>query len=184
MVMVQTKVVFENTGMFLLCAIIATLTRLSTLATDAAGQLDVLGHNGNTFGVDGAQVGVLEQTHQVGLRRLLQGQHSGALEAQVGLEVLGDLAHQTLEGQLADQELGGFLVLADLAQSHGTRTVTMGLLHAASGRRRLTRSLGRELLAGCLTSGGFACGLLGTSHGEFSGCGGVSGEKSRSIVWS
>ena len=31
---------------------------LCTLATDPPGQLDVLGHDGDTLGVDGAQVGV------------------------------------------------------------------------------------------------------------------------------
>ena len=38
-----------------------TSCRLSTLATDATGQLDVLRHDGDALGVDGAQVGVLEQ---------------------------------------------------------------------------------------------------------------------------
>jgi len=57
------------------------------------------------LGVDGAQVGVLKESHQVGLRGLLQGQHCTALEAQVGLEVLCNLTHQPLEGQLADQQL-------------------------------------------------------------------------------
>ena len=33
---------------------------LGTLSADTAGQLDVLGHDGDTLGVDGAQVGVLE----------------------------------------------------------------------------------------------------------------------------
>jgi hypothetical protein len=51
-----------------------TYTNLSTLATDAAGQLDVLGHDGDTLGVDRAQVSVLEQANEVGLRRLLQSQ--------------------------------------------------------------------------------------------------------------
>ncbi|XP_054669282.1 uncharacterized protein LOC129201702 [Grus americana] len=75
------------------------------LTADAAGQLDVLGHDGDALGVDGAEVGVLEEPHQVGLARLLQRHHGRALEAQVGLEVLRDLAHQALEGQLADQQL-------------------------------------------------------------------------------
>ena len=101
-------------------------TDLSALATDAAGQLDVLRHDGHALGVDGGQVGVLEQAHQVGLSSLLQGQHCAALEAQVGLEVLGDLTHQALEGQLADQQLRALLVLADLTQSHGSRAVSAG----------------------------------------------------------
>ena len=45
---------------------------LSSLSTDPPGQLDVLGHDGHTLGVDGAQVGVLEQTDQVGLASLLK----------------------------------------------------------------------------------------------------------------
>ena len=45
---------------------------LSSLSTDAAGQLDVLGHDGDTLGVDGAQVGVLKQPDEVGLTGLLQ----------------------------------------------------------------------------------------------------------------
>ena len=67
---------------------------LSALATDTAGQLDVLGHDGHPLGVDGAQVGVLEETHQVGLAGLLQSHDGRALEPQVGLEVLGDLPPQ------------------------------------------------------------------------------------------
>jgi hypothetical protein len=58
---------------------------LSALASDAAGQLNVLGHDGHALGVDGAQVGVLEQANQVGLSGLLQGQQGRALEAQVAL---------------------------------------------------------------------------------------------------
>ena len=83
----------------------------SALATDAAGQLDVLWHDGHSLGVDGCQVGVLEEAHQVGLSSLLEGQDSTALETQVSLEVLGDLTNQALEGQLPDQELSALLVL-------------------------------------------------------------------------
>ena len=50
------------------------MASLGTLAPYPAGQLDVLGHDGDALGVDGAQVGVLKQTHQVGLAGLLQGE--------------------------------------------------------------------------------------------------------------
>ena len=45
---------------------------LRALTTDAAGELDVLGHDGHALGVDGAQVGVLEETNQVSLTGLLK----------------------------------------------------------------------------------------------------------------
>ena len=47
---------------------------LGPLAADPPGQLDVLGHDGDPLGVDGAQVGVLEQADQVGLAGLLRGE--------------------------------------------------------------------------------------------------------------
>jgi len=40
--------------------------------------------------VDGAEVGVLEESDQVGLSGLLQGKDGGALEAEIVLEVCGD----------------------------------------------------------------------------------------------
>jgi len=67
--------------------------------------------------VDGAQVGVLKQANQIGLAGLLQGSNGSALEAQVSLEILGDLPDQTLEGQLPDEQLSGLLVTTDLTQS-------------------------------------------------------------------
>jgi len=62
--------------------------------------LDVLWHDGDALGVDGTQVRVLEDGHEVRLGRFLQRQDGGGLEAQVVLEVLRDLAHEALERQL------------------------------------------------------------------------------------
>jgi histone H3 len=137
---------------------------LSALSTDAASQLDVLGHDGDTLGVDGAQVGVLKETNKVGLRGLLEGHDSRRLEAEVSLEVLGNLTDKALEGQLADEKLGGLLVTTDLTESHGTRAVTVGLLHTSGGRGGLASGLGGQLLPGGLATSGLASGLLGTSH--------------------
>ena len=88
---------------------------LSTFSANSTGQLDVLGHYGDTFGVDGTQVGVLEQTDQVGFASLLKSQHSGALKPQVGFEILCDFSNETLEGQLADQQFGRFLIATDFS---------------------------------------------------------------------
>ena len=93
---------------------------LRALATETAGQLDILGLDGDTLGVDGAQVGVFEERDEVSLDGLLKGANGGALEAEVRLEVLGDLTDETLEGELADEQLGGLLVATDLTESDGT----------------------------------------------------------------
>ena len=120
---------------------------LCSLSADTAGQLNVLGHDGDALGVDGAQVGVFKQTNKISLASLLKSHHSGALETQVGLEVLSDFSHKTLEGQLADQQLGGLLVTTDLTKSDCTRPVTMRFLDSTGGRRALTSCLGSELLS-------------------------------------
>ncbi len=102
---------------------------LSSLATNATGQLDVLWHDGDTLGVGGAQVGVLKQTDQVGLGiGLLQASNGRRLESQVGFEGLGDLTDETLERQLAARRLGALLVYADLAESDCAWSVSVRLL--------------------------------------------------------
>jgi hypothetical protein len=62
---------------------------------------------------------------------------------------LRDLADQALEGQLADQQLRGLLVLADLAQRDGAGPVAVGLLYAACAHLRPQSALHFQLLSGC-----------------------------------
>lgn len=49
--------------------------------------------DGDTLGVDGAQVGVLKERDEVRLDGLLEGTDGGALEAEIGLEVLSNLTN-------------------------------------------------------------------------------------------
>ena len=44
---------------------------LSTLSTDSSCQLDVLGHDGDSLGVDGTQVGVFRESYEGGLRSVI-----------------------------------------------------------------------------------------------------------------
>ena len=137
---------------------------LGTLSSDSSGQLDVLGHDGNSLGVDGTQVGVLEESNKVSLTSLLQGHHRSALESQVSLEILGDLTDQTLEGQLPQEQFSGLLVPPDLSKGNGSWPVPVGLLHSSGGGSTLSSGLGGELLSGSLSSGRFTGGLLGSGH--------------------
>jgi hypothetical protein len=140
------------------------VNRLSPFSADAASELDVLGHDGHALGVDGAQVGVLEQTDQISLAGLLESHDGRTLESKVGLEVLGYFADEPLERQLADQQFGALLVAPDLAEGHGAGPVTMGFFDAAGGRRALAGGLGGELFAGSLSPGRLAGSLFRTSH--------------------
>ncbi len=74
--------------------------------------------------------------------------------------------YTNLEGQLADEQLGRFLVASDLTKSDGSRAVAMRLLDASGCGGRLAGCLRGQLLARSLASGRFAGGLLGASHDE------------------
>ena len=148
---------------------IQALTRLGTFATDASGQLHVLGHDGHSLGVDGAEVGVLEEADKVSLSGLLESEDGAALESELSLEFLSDLADEALEGELADEELSALLVSADLTESDGSRAIAVGLLHATSVGGGLAGALVGDSLAGGLASVALAGGMLGTGHFDF-GC--------------
>ncbi len=66
---------------------------LVALTAEATGKLDVLGLDGDTLGVDGAQVGVLEEGDEVRLDGLLEGTDGGGLEAKIALKVLCNLTN-------------------------------------------------------------------------------------------
>lgn len=128
--------------------------------------MDVLGLDGDTLGVDGGQVGIFEERDEVSLRGLLESTNGRGLEAEIGLEVLSDFTNETLEGELADQELSRLLVATNLTKSDGTGAVTVRLLDTSGGGGRLASSLGGELLTRSLPSGGLASGLFGAGHCE------------------
>ena len=144
--------------------------RLGAFATDSASELDVLGHDGDSLGVDGAEVGVFEKPDQVGLAGLLESHDGGTLEAEVGLEVLGDLSDEALEGKFADEELRAFLVATDFSQSHSSGPVPVRFFDSAGGRGGFSGSFGGELLSGGFASGGFTCGLFGSGHALLEFC--------------
>lgn len=137
---------------------------LSSLPPYPASQLDVFGHDGDSLGVDGTQIGIFKQPHQVCFAGLLKSPDGCTLKPQVGFEILGDLPHQPLEWQLPDEKLGRLLVTTDLSQSHGPGPVAMGFLHPASRGRAFPGRLGGQLFAGGLPSGGLPSGLLGSGH--------------------
>jgi len=75
----------------------------------------------------------MKETVVLTFTRLLQGQDSRRLEAEVGLEILCDFTNQTLEGKLPDKELSRLLIASDFTESDSSRTEPMGFLNASSG---------------------------------------------------
>ena len=140
------------------------LIRSGAFTTDSAGELHVLGHDGNTFGVDGAKVGVLEEANHVSFSGFLESENSGALETKVVLELSGDLTDESLEGELSDEELGALLETSDFTESNGSGSEAMGLLDTTSGSGLLGSLLVGNVLSGGFASGVLACGVLCAGH--------------------
>jgi hypothetical protein len=136
-----------------------------SLTADSAGELNVLGHDGDSLGVDGGEVGVFEETNEVGLSCLLEGEDGGGLESEVVLELRSNLSDESLEGELSDEELGALLEAADLTESNGAGSESVGLLDTAgdSGGSLLGLLLS-DVLSGGLATGVLASGLLGSCH--------------------
>jgi hypothetical protein len=78
---------------------------LCLFTMNASGQLNVLGHDGNTLGMNGAKVCIIKHANKVSLQSLLEGKYSCALEMQVAIEILSNLLYQTLEWCLANQKV-------------------------------------------------------------------------------
>jgi hypothetical protein len=107
--------------------------RSCALATETAGEGEVLGLDGDTLSVDSRKVGVLKEGDEIRLGGLLERHNGGRLEAEVGLEVLRDLAHESLERQLADEQLRRLLVAANFPEGDRARAETVRLLNTTSG---------------------------------------------------
>jgi hypothetical protein len=119
---------------------------LSSLSANTASQLNILGHDCDTLGVNGTQVGIFEKSDKVGLGGFLKGKDSSRLESKIRLEILGDFTNETLERSFADQKIGRLLVFANLAKSDGSGAVTVGLLDTSGGGCRLAGSLSSRVI--------------------------------------
>ena len=141
-----------------------TNKNLCSFSTDSSCELDVLGHDGDSLGVNGTQVGIFEKTNKVSLAGFLKSHDSRALESEISFEVLSDFSHKPLEWQLADQKLGALLVTTDLSECDSSWPVSVWFLDTTSCRCGFSCSLGRQLFSGSFSSGTLTSGLFGSCH--------------------
>jgi hypothetical protein len=139
-------------------------TNLCSFSTDSSGELNILGHDGDSFCVDGTQIGILEETDEISFAGLLKGHDSRPLESEVSLEILSNLTHKTLEWQLADEELSALLVTTDFTKSDCPGPVPMRFLDTSCSRSGLASRLGGKLLSGGLSTSALTSGLLCSRH--------------------
>ena len=76
------------------------------ISSNTFRQLEVLGHDSHSLGMDSAEVSVLKQRNQISFSSFLEGKNCLALEPDFLFELGCDFSHQSLEGELSDQQVG------------------------------------------------------------------------------
>jgi len=117
------------------------IDRLRSLTTETTSELDILGLDSDTLGVDGAEIGVFEERDEVSLNGLLKSTDGRRLETKITLEVLGNFTNQSLERKLSDQELSGLLVSSDFTKSDSSWLISVWLLDTTGRWVGFTSSL-------------------------------------------
>ena len=136
------------------------------VASNASGKVHILLLNGDALGMDGAKVGVLEESDHVSLSGLLESEDGGGLESKISLEIVGNFSDESLEGEFSNEELSRFLESSDLSEGDGTGLESVGSLDTGGGNIR-SLTLGRLVgngLSGGLGGSSLPGGMLGSSH--------------------
>ena len=138
-------------------------------------QLHVLWHDGDTLGMDSAEVCIFKELYKISLTRLLQGHHCGTLEAQIRPTNLCNLTHKPLEGVLMNKQCRSLLILSDLPEGNSAWSVAVGPLDSSTWRDWIAICFWCQKHHRTFSSDRFHGSLLGTSHRQLSllryGCG-------------
>ncbi len=114
--------------------------------------------------MDGAEVGVFEETNEVGLGGFLECEHSGGLESQVVLEFAGNFSNESLERKFSDEEFSALLESSDFSESNCARSESVCLLDSTGLDGCLLGLFVCNVLSGSFATGVLSCGLLCSCH--------------------
>jgi hypothetical protein len=117
--------------------------------------------------MDSTEVSIFQEI-EVTFSSLLEGENSGALESDVLLELRTDLADESLEGELSDEEVVALLETSNLTESNSARSKSAGLIDSTrSNEPSIFRQLLSDVLSGSHPTVNTFSGLLVTSHFVF-----------------
>ena len=114
--------------------------------------------------MDGAEVGVLEETNEVSLRSFLESHDGGRLESKVVVEVTGDLSDESLEWELPEEEISGLLVSSDFSEGDGSWSESVWFFDTTSGWGSFSSSFSSKSFLWSFSGGGFSSGLFSSGH--------------------
>ena len=114
--------------------------------------------------MDGAEVGVFEETDHVGLRGFLESEDSGGLESEIVLELRSDFSYESLEGKFSDEEFSALLESSDFSESNSSWSESVGFLYSTSWLSSLLCLFVCNVLSGCLSTCSLSSSLFSSCH--------------------
>jgi hypothetical protein len=129
---------------------------------NSISKLNILWHNRNSLSMNCAEIGIFKQSEEVGLNSFLKS-WDGALESNRRCVLKSWAISLT-------NLWNGALCSSGTFGSPLEPPETVRLLHAVGGRSRLPSCLCLQLLPRSLTSNGFPCELLCTTHLNYNEC--------------
>ena len=91
-----------------------------SITSDSSSEVHILLHDGNSVGVDGTKVGILENSDQVGLGTLLESLECVRGKSEVAVNTGGNRLDESHEWSSWDHVGHGFLVLLDLSEGNSS----------------------------------------------------------------
>ena len=74
---------------------------LFSLSSDFSSKLHISGHDSNSFGMDGTEIGIFEKLNEISFRSFLKCMEGGALESKFLVKGMGDFSYKSLERKLS-----------------------------------------------------------------------------------
>ena len=141
------------------------IIKSESVTSNSLGELKISGHDGDSLGVDSAEVGVFEEGDQVSFSGFLEGQDCRWLESEFLFPLVRDFSDHSLEGEFSNEEISWFLIFSDFSQGNCSGFESVGFLDSCGDWSWFSGNLlGNQLFSGDLLGCGFSCCLFCSGH--------------------
>jgi hypothetical protein len=135
-----------------------------SFSSDSARELEVFGHDGDSFCMNCTKIGVFKNTYYVCFSSFLEGKNSRCLKAELILIFSSNFSNKSLERKFSDEEVCALLKFANFTKSNSPRSKAVTLFSIFLSGSMLLSLILRDVLPRSFASGVLACCLLGASH--------------------
>lgn len=114
--------------------------------------------------MDGAEVGVFEETDHVGFGGFLESENGGGLESEIVLELRSDFSYKSLERKFSNEEFSALLESSDFPKGNCSWSESVGFLNSTTWLSSLLGLFVGDVLSWGLATGVLSCSLFSSCH--------------------